>query len=56
MSPAPGVIAKFALLMSKKTLSLALTLILAAPVLTLGRNTAAEPSLGVPATSSVGKV
>ena len=56
MLPAPGVMLKFPLLMSKNTLLLALTLILACEVVTLGSKTDALPSLGVPATNSVGNV
>ena len=47
---------KFPLLMSKKMLLLALTLILAFDVDTLGNVTDALPSLGVPPNNKVGNV
>ena len=47
---------KFPSLMSKKTLLLALTLILAFDVSKLGNDTDALPSLDVPASNNVGNV
>ena len=52
----PGSMLKLPLLMSKKMLLLALTLILAFDVDTLGNDTDALPSLGVPPNNNVGKV
>ena len=47
---------KFSLLMSKKTLLLALTLILAFEVDKFGNETVALPSLGVPPSKRMGNV